>query len=232
MNFDAALSLSELKELAAFLVSADAPDTAMELSSVNGFLAAVALNPSFIVPSQWMPWVWDPQKGEAAPEFADMAQAQHIMGLLMRYYNQVVSELDGGKFEPLFYPIKQEDGSTYLEPDGWATAFMLGVLRFPDSWEPVFADHLDMLSPMVMLGTERGRETLRESQDPRHAIEVARAAIPRAVAELRTYFLLPHHQAARPFPQRRAEPKVGRNDPCPCGSGKKFKKCCARQTLS
>lgn len=27
-------------------------------------------------------------------------------------------------------------------------------------------------------------------------------------------------------PIERAEPKVGRNDPCPCGSGKKFKKCC------
>ncbi|MCM2278438.1 MAG: YchJ family metal-binding protein [Oligoflexia bacterium] len=27
-------------------------------------------------------------------------------------------------------------------------------------------------------------------------------------------------------PYRRAEPKVGRNDPCPCGSGKKYKKCC------
>jgi SEC-C motif-containing protein len=26
----------------------------------------------------------------------------------------------------------------------------------------------------------------------------------------------------------RAEPKVGRNDPCPCGSGKKFKKCCGK----
>ncbi len=25
----------------------------------------------------------------------------------------------------------------------------------------------------------------------------------------------------------KAEPKIGRNDPCPCGSGKKFKKCCA-----
>jgi uncharacterized protein len=23
-----------------------------------------------------------------------------------------------------------------------------------------------------------------------------------------------------------AAPKIGRNDPCPCGSGKKFKKCC------
>lgn len=27
-------------------------------------------------------------------------------------------------------------------------------------------------------------------------------------------------------PYRREMPKVGRNDPCPCGSGKKFKKCC------
>ncbi len=26
---------------------------------------------------------------------------------------------------------------------------------------------------------------------------------------------------------RRAEPKIGRNDPCPCGSGKKYKRCCA-----
>jgi len=25
---------------------------------------------------------------------------------------------------------------------------------------------------------------------------------------------------------KQVEPKVGRNDPCPCGSGKKFKKCC------
>jgi SEC-C motif-containing protein len=26
----------------------------------------------------------------------------------------------------------------------------------------------------------------------------------------------------------REEPKVGRNDPCPCGSGKKYKKCCGK----
>lgn len=29
-------------------------------------------------------------------------------------------------------------------------------------------------------------------------------------------------------PIKRETPKVGRNDPCPCGSGKKFKKCCGR----
>jgi len=31
-----------------------------------------------------------------------------------------------------------------------------------------------------------------------------------------------------PVQYRRDAPKTGRNDPCPCGSGKKFKKCCGR----
>jgi preprotein translocase subunit SecA len=31
-------------------------------------------------------------------------------------------------------------------------------------------------------------------------------------------------------PIRNLEPKVGRNDPCPCGSGKKFKQCCMRKS--
>ncbi len=30
-------------------------------------------------------------------------------------------------------------------------------------------------------------------------------------------------------PVRRDTPKVGRNDPCPCGSGKKYKKCCGAE---
>ncbi len=32
-----------------------------------------------------------------------------------------------------------------------------------------------------------------------------------------------HHHSHDPFV--RVQPKVGRNDPCPCGSGDKFKKC-------
>ncbi|MCX8038299.1 MAG: preprotein translocase subunit SecA [Candidatus Sumerlaeia bacterium] len=35
--------------------------------------------------------------------------------------------------------------------------------------------------------------------------------------------------AAKPMPVRRG-PKVGRNEPCPCGSGKKYKKCCGAAT--
>jgi preprotein translocase subunit SecA len=36
----------------------------------------------------------------------------------------------------------------------------------------------------------------------------------------------PDQAAARPL--QREEPKVGRNDPCPCGSGRKYKKCCGQ----
>jgi SWIM/SEC-C metal-binding protein len=31
-----------------------------------------------------------------------------------------------------------------------------------------------------------------------------------------------------PTETRRVEKKIGRNEPCPCGSGKKYKKCCGR----
>lgn len=45
-------------------------------------------------------------------------------------------------------------------------------------------------------------------------------------------FLLPAQQTkfvlmrVPPSPPQRARGRVGRNDPCPCGSGKKFKRCC------
>jgi preprotein translocase subunit SecA len=33
----------------------------------------------------------------------------------------------------------------------------------------------------------------------------------------------------REVPQQAVSKKVGRNDPCPCGSGKKYKKCCGNK---
>jgi len=39
---------------------------------------------------------------------------------------------------------------------------------------------------------------------------------------------LPTEMQDRGLPETREEPKIGRNAPCPCGSGKKYKKCCGR----
>ena len=41
---------------------------------------------------------------------------------------------------------------------------------------------------------------------------------------------VPERVDVKPKPPVVHEPKVGRNDPCPCGSGKKYKKCCLRKS--
>ena len=68
------------------------------------------------------------------------------------------------------------------------------------------------------------------ARGPRHGYELRRAldeTAPEFEEAVRTGREAHHapRQATKPFVHR-AE-KVGRNDPCPCGSGKKFKKCCA-----
>jgi preprotein translocase subunit SecA len=37
--------------------------------------------------------------------------------------------------------------------------------------------------------------------------------------------------AGKSQPVRNKEPRVGRNDPCPCGSGKKYKQCCMKKDI-
>ncbi len=39
---------------------------------------------------------------------------------------------------------------------------------------------------------------------------------------------IPERERKKPETYRREQPKVGRNDPCPCGSGKKYKQCCGK----
>jgi uncharacterized protein YecA (UPF0149 family) len=40
--------------------------------------------------------------------------------------------------------------------------------------------------------------------------------------------LLARSPSPRPMPRPTRTSRIGRNDPCPCGSGKKFKHCCMR----
>lgn len=48
----------------------------------------------------------------------------------------------------------------------------------------------------------------------------------RAARPNEVMFIRPMAKEPTPVQQRRSPPRVGRNDPCPCGSGRKFKKCC------
>jgi uncharacterized protein YchJ len=86
------------------------------------------------------------------------------------------------------------------------------------------------IDPLGILGTEEGWEELDVSRDPEAESEAALDALGPAVEAIaaywrfhwRTKFVVSKEANLRPRALR-----PGRNEPCPCGSGRKFKKCCA-----
>src|SRR5262249_12836453 len=165
-------------------------------------------------------------------------QAKRIIGLLMHQYNAVSQAIADGCFDPLLLELTQEDGSEFFDAEGWCEGFMLGVSIFLDAWRPVLEEHTELIAPMLLLGTEKGWKILDERgqhADARKRLtRETYEAIPSAVAALYEYFKPKREQVARANaggaiaaqPLRRGAAKVGRNELCPCGSGKKFKKCC------
>lgn len=242
MNPTQALSDDEIDELDVFLMSEAMPEDGMDISTLDGFFAALVLNPRLIMPSEYLPWVWDMEHGEDAPTFASLEQADHILQLLMRYYNSVLDTIDKDDFAPLFYTLAQEDDSEFFDAECWAEGFMCGVFLFVEPWEEIFDKYPEFLAPMVLLGTEHGWDALEKMADSRQATQEAYESIAEAVALLYDHFREQREAETR---KRLAQPgkhpsamrvevtrmsgvsfNAGGNEECPCGSGKEFKKCC------
>ncbi len=89
-----------------------------------------------------------------------------------------------------------------------------GAVRLPNSGEPTFEpeherhrERLEQLWAAFVARHPRFRDRLARRSAVMHSLAGKIVAAPKRGVE-------------------RTSPKVGRNDPCPCGSGKKFKKCC------
>jgi len=80
----------------------------------------------------------------------------------------------------------------------------------------------DIIFKVRLAPAERARSVWRVSQTSHDEVgQFAMAERQRAAAQA--------PQGEQKVKQIRLEhPKVGRNDPCPCGSGKKYKKCCGK----
>ncbi|AGA32845.1 YecA family protein [Thioalkalivibrio nitratireducens DSM 14787] len=229
-NPTAGLSDDELDELDAFFMSHAVPEAAMDLAMLDGYLTAIALNPELIPPSVWLPWVWDMDAGNDDPAFNDRAQAEWILGLVMRHYNHVLTMVSAGFPEPIFgQPIAAQGGSFTIVEE-WAEGFVFGMSTFADPWWTQLQEQApDLLAPILLHGTDEGLETLEEFTEETEALlRDAPDQIVESVQQLQDYFAPFQKQLAeqRTKSVRRAGPKIGRNDPCPCGSGKKYKKCC------
>jgi uncharacterized protein len=223
----------DLETLDRFLRSDRSPPDSMMLSELDGFLTGIAIGPELIRPSEWLPLI----SGGEAPAFADLDEANAILGSLMARYNEVLREVADDALAPVFWTDRN---GTTIAVD-WAEGFLQAIKLRAAAWEPLFTSNRDgkLLLPILSLCRDKNGQSLLglppEANDRLAAQTVE--FIPGCVIAIAAYW---RRRGPRPISAslkpashggpNRAGTKVGRNDPCPCGSGKKFKKCCGQTT--
>ena len=195
------------------------------LSELDGFLTAIVSGPTTVMPSEWLPALW----GELQPLYEDLDEAQEIMSLLVRHMNGIAVHLieDPESFEPMFLS-SERNGKTVLVVDEWCEGFMRGVELSKDAWiagGSAIQDDLVNIIAFCEIGGWIGYDS-----DDRAEVELRQLAIAPSVRALHAYWLARRQPGVlvedTEIPSRLRKPRVGRNDPCPCGSGKKYKRCC------
>ncbi|CDG82798.1 UPF0149 family protein [Janthinobacterium agaricidamnosum] len=209
------LSDDEYAELDTLLAAPALAGRAMDVSMLEGLLTAVALSPNPIAPEQWLPWMWDKAAGAAAPEAGDATQG--ASALARRHHAYMVEWLakDPDSFEPIY-----ACGPEWGVP-AWCAGFLLGTALDQPQWAALHASHPHYLAPFRHLAAAC------ELDDA--AAEAAMDGVVPAVIAINAAWARQRHlkQNQPGATVLRDLPKTGRNDPCHCGSGKKYKKCCA-----
>lgn len=201
----APLTAEETQELAQLLEAGGGAS----LDFAHGVFAAVATAPTRKDVTEWLPLVL----GDQLP---DRATLEHVFGLLMRDFQAheeclalsvpavpAASDRDAiTRYCKGYIRVTQADARWKSDLNAFALTLPLAMLSGYLSGES-----LATIAPELGADSDAFREKQREE-------------LADTVAKLYAYWA-----DARRAPSV-ADSKVGRNDPCPCLSGKKFKKCC------
>ncbi len=242
MRTDPSLPLNEaeIAELDDLLASVPETHDPLDVAMLDGFLAAVLLHPAPIASTAWLPLVFDVQGREVTLPTADARQ--RATGLIMRRHDELAACIAAREsFDPIVFELVDEDENVLAGKDGipalapWATGFANALAAFSALQEAADEDD-DLAGSLtgILRHLPVDPEASAEEQEE-HARELAEIAeespladLDEAIDELVTC-VIDIAQATRPHrPAVRESAKVGRNDPCPCGSGKKFKQCHGR----
>jgi uncharacterized protein len=206
---------------------------AMNLEELDGFFAALIAAPETVMPSEYNREVFGGEMSEAV-EFASLDQAQEILNLMMRHWNKIATTLHTGE---IHVPLIFEDEKGELHGNDWARGFMRGMGMRHEGWAELVNDeeHGGCLIPMMMLCHEHDKDPEMRPK-PISPEKRGEVIMHMAAGLLQAYRYFRSHRQVSPDTHRseprRTAPKVGRNDPCPCGSGKKYKKCCGGATVN
>ena len=225
----------DLDRLQDLLEAIPAGREGMGVAELDGYVAALIVRPDTVLPSEWLSGVW----GEDHV-FEDAAGAEATIAAVMRHYNRIARELAERPEDHA--PVLRMDtnsGETLWEP--WIDGFERAMRLRPDVWEEIaLSDDEEAAASIGMIVAlnhfHYGRSELTEEAADEFD-RLAPGMIPEFVRTLNawTKSRQPGKRGRVPagFPAvvgfqdpptfRR---KVGRNEPCPCGSGRKYKLCC------
>lgn len=223
-----ALSDEEMLALERFLLYEVQSTEAMTLDILDGYMHALAVGPETVMPSTWLPQVWGQDEG-LLPAVDSLEQANWLLQLVMRHFNSIVAGLE--TTEPEITPLwgtRELDGEIYDNGEDWAYGFTLGVNMAKAAWAPLLETEQgrQWYRPIGLLGEDDfspDQDELTQTLEQRHELTLQ---MPDAVLDMYLHWLPLRHAIYEQEIARAMQPKVGRNEPCPCGSGKKFKKCC------
>jgi uncharacterized protein len=224
----APLSEDEFDELDHFLLHDVDTDDGMTLDMMDGFLHAIAIGPATIQPKQWLPKVWGTK--EMMPPMESIEQLNHVLGLVMRHFNSIIAGLedDPRRISPYWSTVKYADEQEHDDAEMWAYGFVEGMRLSWHDWKPMLSTPQGQawFRPIALLGEDDFSADQDElTETPAMRAELAHQ-IPRAVLDMHAHWLPLRFAVYERMMAKSMQTKVGRNEPCPCGSGKKFKKCC------
>lgn len=229
------------QRLLRFLSLPENPDGTMTYPELAGFLFAVCCAPELIMPSEWLPMVFN----DGEPEYATESEANAIVESMMALYSHINDGVVAGRpdlptgCEPCAEPVANLEEAAPLRQ--WASGFAEGYHYLLELWDPFVKEgseldkELGALTMMLMFFSSRefAEALVKESVRPDSSIESFAGSILLALPEaMRAYARVGRAlQGAQAEGEMftDADPqaiRVGRDAPCPCGSGRKFRHCC------
>lgn len=226
------LSTDELSRIDALLEAID-PDAAMVLEELDGFLTGVACSPEPMTDDRALAIVCGEEPAEDDGDDSavvhspppDDAQHAELAALLRRHRLSITAALYAGEG---LEPVMEQDEAGASRGNLWAIGFLRAIAAQPDAWAGIDDDPdlLDWLEPCSLLAEEydlaSGARVAPIDGDRQDVIDDM----------VDSAFAFYHHyepartRASAPRTRRLATAAPGRNAPCPCGSGRKYKRCC------
>jgi len=224
------LNQDEIGELDALLAAIPEPLEPLDAVMLDGFLCGVLVQPQLVDVDEWLPYVFDAgghRWGEAEPG----PEQRRARALVLRRHAAINRSLaERGDFDPLLLEPSPDNADEQqraaADPIGamlspWVAGFEQAVQLLPALVELDDAQVRAALARIIAFGPAADDAKTRKAK-PAATLEQAIEVIVAGVAELYELTLAQRYRVAA---VRHAAPKVGRNDPCPCGSGRKFKHC-------